>query len=678
MKNKDLVPDLQTRPKRLSPFEELLRERYLLFDGAIGTRLYAEGVMLNRSFEEQNISNPDLVRRVHRSYIEAGADVLTLNTFSANRFRLAEFGLEKDVAKINREGLALLRSELDRAYPDEKGAAQPKHLVAASIGPCLTPSQLWQEGLGPQGPGQENQGALTGPVESVEAVEAAFTEQLEALCLPGQESGSDPGFRGPDLLLAETFSHARELEALYRAYCNLAKKQALPPLALGLTIGEQGLSASGFSWADFVLRYGACEEVCALMLNCGLGPAHLFHFVEQNIGRCPKPLLLRPNAGYPQESNGRTVYLTTPEYFTLYGKRFRQIGAAAYGGCCGTRPEHIAECAKLLRSLNHQHIEILPCSELPEEELPEPVPLAERSRWGEGLASGRLVSSVELLPPRTPVYGRLLRHAQQCHEANIDAINIPDGPRASARISPLLSAIEIEQKVGIETILHYTCRDRNLLGIQADLLGGYASGLRNVLAVTGDPPKLGDYPDSSGVFDIDAIGLTQALEKLKQGRDIGSGLLKKSAAYAVGVALNPVALNLESEIERYVRKVAAGADFAITQPVFAPETLLHCLKLCDGALAKAGLAPIPVIVGIWPLAGYKNAEFLANEVPGVEIPPAAMERMSRHSDKEAGLREGVALAREVWQELKTCGPPIQGVQVSAPFGRVEAALDVIL
>ena len=629
--------------------ESLLQQGFLLFDGAIGTQLYAEGVMLNHSFEGQNLSNPELVRRVHRGYIAAGADVLTANTFSANRFRLASFGLENDVLKINREGLALLFSELRAAYPDEFATdAERRHLVAASVGPCLTPSQIWQD-------------------EQAAQVEAAFTEQLQALCCGEQTA---------DLILAETFSHGQELKALYRAYSQLTG--AKPALVLGLTIGEQGISACGYAFADFVRQYSRCEDVSALMLNCGLGPAQLFHFVERQIGHCPKPLILRPNAGYPQESGGRTIYLSTPEYFTLYGKRFRQIGVAAYGGCCGTGPKHVADCARLLRSLDRRHIEIQPSCPLNREEMLEPIPLAERSRWGAKLAAGELVSSIELLPPRTPSYGRLLRNARQCNDAGIDAINIPDGPRASARISPLLSAIEIEQKVGIETILHYTCRDRNLISIQADLLGSYTSGLRNLLAVTGDPPKLGDYPNSSGVFDIDSIGLTQALQKLKHGRDIGSSSLKKSISYVVGVALNPCALNLKIEVERYVRKVAGGADFAITQTVFATDVLLRCLDNCERELAKAGLSPIPVIVGIWPLASYKNAEFLANEVPGVEIPRHIMARMARHKGKEEGLLEGVAIARETWQKLKRQGAPIQGVQVSAPFGHVEAAVNVVI
>ncbi len=634
--------------------KQYFQQKFLLFDGAIGTQLYAEGVLLNRSFEEQNIRNPDLVSSIHRRYIQAGADILTTNTFSANRFRLANFGLESDVVALNQAGLSLLRAVLRSTYPHEYEGKITKirHLVAASVGPCFLPKQLWQENKKAQ-------------------VEAAFSEQLEALCQGGPAEQ-------PDIILAETFSHREELETLFRAYGKLHQKLAVAPaLILGLTIGEQGVSASGFAWADFVQRFGTCEEVAALLLNCGLGPAQLFHFTEKNIHSCPKPLVLRPNAGYPQESNGRMVYLTTPEYFTLYGKRFHQIGVAAYGGCCGTRPEHIEECAKLLSSLNHQYLEILPSKDIPKQEKIDPIPLGKRSRWGAKLAAGELVSSIELLPPRTPVYGRLLRNAQQCHQAGVDAINIPDGPRASTRISPLLSAIEIEQKVGIETILHYTCRDRNLIGIQADLLGGYASGLRNLLAVTGDPPKLGDYPDSSGVFDIDAIGLTQALQKLKKGQDIGSSFLKKSVSYAVGVALNPMALNLEQEVKRYVEKVAAGADFAITQPIFAAEALLQCLELCQNSLDQAGLASIPVIVGIWPLASYKNAEFLANEVPGIVIPAQAIKRMARHSTKEAGLTEGVAIARDIWQALKSYGGPIQGLQVSAPFGHIQSAIDVL-
>ena len=640
----------------LSFLQEFLKQKFVLFDGAIGTQLYDRGVLLHRSFEEQNLIDPERVRSVHRSYIEAGADILTSNTFAANRFRLAGFGLEDQVAPINRTGLSLLRSELRSAYPKEySGKNNPReHLVAASIGPCLRPEQLWQE-------------------KQRAAVEAAFAEQLQALCVPTESRDERP-----DLLLAETFSHAEELSALYCAYRSLAGADpALPPLVLGLSVGESGLSASGFSWIEFVRRYGACEDICAFLLNCSLGPAQLFAFAQQHIQDCPKPLIVRPNAGYPQESAGRMVYLTTPEYFCLYGKRFRQIGAAAYGGCCGTKPEHIAECARLLRSLNRQQIVASPSRELVQKPVLEAVPLAERSLWGEKLAKGECVCSVELLPPRTPFYGGLLRKAEQCRAAGIDAINIPDGPRASARISPLLSALEIEAKAGIETILHYTCRDRNLLGIQADLLGAHASGLRNLLAVTGDPPKLGDYPNSSGVFDLDAIGLARLLQKLKHGQDIASSPLKKSVSYVVGVALNPVSLNLALEVERFVQKVAAGADFAITQPVFDAKALLHCLDVCAAALAREGLAQIPIVAGIWPLASYRNAEFLANEVPGIEIPRAAMARMAECRSKEEELQVGVALSRETWCELQSYGMPSQGIQVSAPFGRLDAALQVL-
>ena len=648
--------------------QELLKQKFVLFDGAIGTQLYDRGVLLHRSFEEQNLIDPERVRSVHRSYIKAGADILTSNTFAANRFRLASFGLEDQVAAINRAGLSLLRSELrcaeETAKDDPKNKSQNKHLVAASVGPCLRPEQLWQEA-------------------QRSAVEAAFAEQIEALCLPikseknkDRETGENWEER-PDLILGETFSHGEEIDALYRAYYRIAQKVDLPPLVLGLSVGESGLSASGFSWAQFVQRYGDCKDICALMLNCSLGPAQLFAFVEPHIQGCPKPLVVRPNAGYPQESAGRMVYVTTPEYFTLYGKRFRQIGAAAYGGCCGTGPQHIAECARLLRSLHRQNIAISPAQPFEEKARILAVPLSERSRWGAKLAKGECVSSIELLPPRTPFYSALVRKAQQCEAAGIDAINIPDGPRASARISPLLSALEIEAKAKIETILHYTCRDRNLLGIQADLLGAHASGLRNLLAVTGDPPKLGDYPNSSGVFDLDAIGLAKLLQKLKHGQDIASSPLKKSVSYVVGVALNPVSLNLAHEVERFVQKVASGADFAITQPVFEAKTLLHCLDLCSVALAGAGLAQIPIVVGIWPLASYRNAEFLANEVPGIEIPRSTMARMAACQGKEEELQMGVALAHETWQELQNYGKPIQGVQVSAPFGRLDAALQVL-
>jgi homocysteine S-methyltransferase len=424
----------------------------------------------------------------------------------------------------------------------------------------------------------------------------------------------------------------------------------------------QGLEA-------FVSALDACTDVDGIGMNCGVGPAHAHEALERALALTNKPLLVMPNAGLPREVDGRMLYLTSPEYFTEYAKRFIELGARAVGGCCGTTPDHIREAARAVKSLSgvKKHIEVRVYT--PEDVTVEPVPRHEKSRFASRICAGHRVTSVELTPPRTPDLSGMLDRARRCYMAGVDAINIPDGPRASARVSPMVTAIAIQREVGIEPILHYCCRDRNLIGMQSDLLGGYAAGLRNFLIVTGDPPKLGNYPDATGVFDVEAIGLTRVVANLNHGRDIGGSPIDPPTGIFIGVGANPCAVSPEHEIQRYYGKIDAGAEFAITQPVFDVEALFRFLDEVETYEHR-----MPVVAGVWPLVSHKNAEFMRNEVPGVEVPGAVVERMAQCKTKEEGVAMGIEIAREICAAIE---PRVAGFQVSAPFGRVEIALQVL-
>ncbi|NLF30437.1 MAG: bifunctional homocysteine S-methyltransferase/methylenetetrahydrofolate reductase, partial [Planctomycetes bacterium] len=404
-------------------------------------------------------------------------------------------------------------------------------------------------------------------------------------------------------------------------------------------------------------------------LNCGTGPAGAFDALQKVLAATTKPVLVAPNAGFPRQVGGRMLYLVSPEYFTEYAKRFIEMGARGVGGCCGTTPAHIRMAAKAVKSLSgvKRHVEIV--ERRREEAAVKVIPTAEKSAFAAKLAAGRLVTSVELLPPRSSDMSALLAKARRCAEAGVDAINIPDGPRASARISPMIAALTIEREAGIETVLHYCCRDRNLIGMQSDLMGGYAAGLRNFLIITGDPPKLGDYPDATGVFDVDAIGLTRMAANLNRGVDLAGAPIDPPTGILIGVGANPCAVDRKREIDRYFRKLDAGAEFAITQPIFDADALRRFCDEVDGYAIR-----IPIIAGVWPLLSYKNAEFMNNEVPGVVVPATTLERMSRCTTKEDGRRTGIEIARETMAAIAPC---VRGFQVSAPLGNVDIALDVL-
>jgi len=605
------------------PFLDYLVGNIVVFDGAMGTELYNKGVFINRCFDEMNLSSPDLVRDVHRGYRKVGVDVLETNTFGANRFKLRAHGFEDKVAAINEAG-----ARLAREIAGEEG------YVAGAIGPLGVKIEPW------------------GPTAEGEARDV-FREQARAL-LEG----------GVDLICLETFTDLNEIHQAILA----ARDVCSLPIVAQMTREEDGSSLYGTAPEIFTAKL---EEWGAdvIGVNCSVGPHVMLSSLERMAKVTDKPLIAQPNAGVPRNVEGRNIYLCSPEYMGTYAKRFIQTGAKLVGGCCGTTPEHLKAIIKSVRMLRpaQRRAEIFIPSESKIEVVP--VPRAEKSRFAAKIAAGEFVTSVELNPPRGIDTGKVMSGARFLKEHGVDAINIPDGARASARMGPMFLALMMEREIGIETILHYCCRDRNLLGMQADLLGAYAAGLHNILIITGDPPKLGDYPDATAVFDVDAIGLTNMVTRLNHGFDLGGNPIGRPTGYHVGVGANPGAVDLEFELRRFQYKVEAGAEFAITQPVFDVLQLESFVKRIEPYR-------IPVIAGIWPLASLRNAEFMNNEVPGVHVPDEIMDRMRRAEERADGAskEEGILIARDTLARVKGL---VEGVQVSAPFGKVERALDVI-
>jgi homocysteine S-methyltransferase len=601
-------------------FLSVLSEQVVVFDGAMGTRLYELGVFLNRCFDELNVSNAALVESVHRSYVAAGADVIETNTFGANRLKLDRHGLGDQVRAINREGALLARKAAGEVF------------VAGAIGPLGVRIEPW------------------GPTSVDEAVEI-FAEQGAAL-----SEG------GVDFFSVETFYDLAEIEAAIRGIRRVSDQ----PIVAHMTLEDDGSSLEGVAPEVFGPRLAALP-VQAVGVNCSVGPAAMLEAVERMARVVALPISAQPNAGKPRAVDNRNLYLCSPEYMAVYARRFIEAGARIVGGCCGTTPDHIKAIRGAVRAAAPGRRKAVVVSvPAPASIEVQPVPVAERSRLSKGVAEEKFVVSVEMLPPRGHDLVKTLAGAKLLHEAGVDAINIPDGPRASARMSPLAMAVRLEREIGIETIIHYCCRDRNLLGMQSDLLGAHSLGLRNVLIITGDPPKLGDYPDATAVFDVDSIGLTNVVTRLNRGLDVGGNAIGEPTAFYVGCGVNPGSPDLDREIARFEWKVDAGAQFCITQPVFDVEALLRFLDRVRGVR-------IPMIAGVWPLTSYRNAEFMNNEVPGVSVPDVILERMRRADTKDRARIEGVAIAQEALQALL---PHVQGAQISAPFGRYQTALEV--
>lgn len=605
-----------------SSFLEQLDDRVLVCDGGMGTMIYAKGVFINKSFDELNISAPHIVRGIHEEYLAAGAEIIETNTFGANPHKLHTHGLDDHIADINREGARIARE-----------AARPKAaFVAGSIGPLGLRVEPW--------------GRL-----GIDEAADLFRLQVAPL-LDG----------GVDLFMIETFYDLNEMRAAITAVKSLCDL----PIVAQMTLEDDGNNLEGTSPETFTAKidsWGADVIGC----NCSVGPAVMLESIERMAQVTSRRLSAQPNAGKPRNIDGRTLYLSSPEYMASYARRFLQVGVRLVGGCCGTTPDHIKAIHAAVRSLQTTRSRIVSVRTIEQEVEVAPIPLAEKSELGRRLAGGELAVSVEIVPPKGCDPTKTLSSARFLKDHGVTAVNIPDGPRASARMSALLTATLCLKEAGIEPILHYTCRDRNILGIQSDLLGAYAVGLRNVLAVTGDPPKMGDYPDATAVFDIDSIGLTNVLTNLNHGHDIGGTPLGKPTGFVIGVAANPCAVNLDEEVRRFEFKVEAGAEYAITQPVFDVEALLMFLD-------RIRHVRIPVMAGIWPLVSFRNAEFMNNEVPGVVVPPAVLDRMRAAPTPEAALKEGIAIAVESIRSIRSS---VQGLQISAPFGRFELAVELL-
>ncbi|HMM80633.1 MAG TPA: bifunctional homocysteine S-methyltransferase/methylenetetrahydrofolate reductase [Pyrinomonadaceae bacterium] len=612
----------------MKKFRDLIGgEGVYVFDGAVGTRLYDKGIYINRSYDELNLTQPDLVKEVHDEYVAAGADIIETNTFGATRPKLLPYGLESKLHEINVAAARIARQ-----------AAGEKAFVAGAIGPL----GLRIEPFGPT---------------SFDEAKGYYLEQVNAL-LEG----------GVDLFVLETFSELEIIEQAIRAVREVSDL----PIVAQMTIQMDGKTAFGSTPETIATRL---DELGAdiVGLNCGMGPNHLLNALEKMRAVTEKDLSAQPNAGLPRDVQGRQFYMGSPEYMATFAKRFVSAGARFIGGCCGTTPTHIKLIADAVRSISPRQAisearrQIVAVAEIKPPDI-QVVPKEDRSLWSKKIARGEFVTSVEVLPPKGCDADKTLESIRLLHEAGVDGVNIPDGPRAQTRMSALATAVLVQEKVGIEPVLHYCCRDRNLLGMMSDLLGAAALGLHNLLLITGDPPKMGPYPDATAVFDIDSIGLTNMANKLNHGLDLGNNPIGKPTEFSIGVGVNPGAINLDEEIRRFEWKVEAGAEYAITQPVFDTEQLRHFLE-------RISHVRVPVVAGIWPLVSYRNAEFMHNEVPGVNVTQEILERMRIASDKskEHSREEGIVIARESLLEVRDA---IQGVQVSAPFGNVKYALQV--
>jgi len=618
-----LEPQTRAAEFRETMFGEKAGKRILVADGAMGTMLYAKGAFINRCFDELNLSLPALVRDVHQEYVRAGAEILETNTFGANRKRLGAFGFGEKVRQINQAGARIARE-----------AARDQAFVAGAIGPL---------------------GIRLEPLGSTTFAEARaiFREQISALVETGV-----------DLLMLETFRDTNELrEAIFAA-----REAAEPDMVIAayVSVEDDGTLADGASTEDFTRRMDEWA-VDIIGLNCSSGPKVMFETIEKMLAWTQKPLSVFPNAGLPASVDGRNIYLCSPEYMAHYARRFFRAGVRLVGGCCGTTPQHIKEIKSEARSLQpgEAFTPVVVEETVVKPAALERISVAQRSALGAKLAAERFVSFVEILPPRGLDASKEIEGAKLCKQAGIDCINVPDGPRASARLSAPVTCQLIQQQVGIEAVLHVCCRDRNVLSLQSELLGAHASGIRNLICITGDPPRMGTYPDATAVFDVDSIGLVAIVNNLNQGLDLGGNPMGSQTALLIGVGANPGALNIEEELRRFEAKVRAGAEYVVTQPVFD-------LDLLEMFLKRTEQYRIPVIAGIWPLTSFRNAEFMINELR-VPVPPAYMGRMSMSQSGDAARAEGVAIAREMVQQVRTM---VAGVQLSAPFGRYQMAIDV--
>ena len=612
----------------MTTFAEILANRPLLADGAMGTVLYSRGIFINRCYDELNLSDPGLILSVHEEYLQAGAEILETNTFGANRIRLARHGLAGKVTEINVAGVRLAR----QAVTNLKEKQGSEAWVAGSIGPL----GVRLEPLGKMG---------------LDEARAAFSEQMRIL-VDG----------GVDLLIIETMPALNEarvaLEAAHAVAPNL-------PVMVMVTVDDEGSCLDGSSpqqAAALLTEWGAS----AVGVNCSTGPTTVLTAIEAMRPATTVPLLAMPNAGMPRAVEGRNIYLCSPEYMASFARKAITAGVQIVGGCCGTTPNHIRAMRSAIRAMDAQaRVESSGAAPVLNPETP-PEPLAARSLLGSMIAKGKFVTLVEIVPPKGIDCSKEIEGAGLLAQLGVHAINVYDSPHASARMSAQSLCIQVQQHNGIETILNYVCRDRNIFSIQSDLLGASSIGLRNILCLTGDPIKLGNYPDATEVFDVDSIGLVNIAQRLNHGLDIGANAIGASTNFTVGVVANPGAPDIENELRRFAYKVEAGAEYAITRPVYD-------LRLLESFLERIKDHRIPVIASIWPLISLRNAEYMKNDLR-LSMPEEIMLRMAQAETPEAALQEGIKIAKEMLEAVR---PYVQGIQVSAPFGLYNVAAEVI-
>ena len=604
----------------MTPFLDALDDRVLVCDGAMGTLLYAQGVFINRCFDALNLTDPTRVSAVHDEYVRAGADVIETNTFGANRVKLRAFGLADQMRDINRAGAQLART-----------AAGKKVYVAGAMGPLGLRIEPWGK-------------------TAADEAEAYFREQAQAL-VEG----------GVDLLMLETFRDVNEIVAAIAA----VKSCCALPVVAQMTIEDEGNSLDGTPPEQFVPALQAAGAD-VIGINCSIGPAHMLEALERMAGLTPTRLSAQPNAGRPRDIEGRTLYLTSPEYMASYARRFAAARVRLIGGCCGTTPEHISQIKAAITSGSTARTAVRATAAVQTTPAVTPMARAEKSYLANALARRRWVTVVELVPPRGHESEEAIEQARAVRVKGVDAVLIPDG-QTGPRLSALSLAVLIQQRTGIETVLQCSARDRSLLDLQSDLLGAHAMGIRNVVLVTGDVPLVGDYSDATAVVDVDSIGLQNAVSRFNHGTDVGGQSIGQPTGFHIGVTVNPGAEDLDREIRRFEYKVEAGADFVVTRPVFDVRSFDRVAKRLEDA-------KLPVLLGLRPLDGVVDAEWMANEMPGAHIPDNLLDRMRRARSVEAAAAEGIAIAQDLYATLKG---RVQGVFVTASPGRIGRALDVL-
>ena len=629
--------------KVLRPFAEALLEGPVVFDGAMGTVLYERGQLYTQSFDALNVGRSDLVAAVHAQYVAAGAQVLQTNTFGANRYRLGTHNLQSELESINRAGVRIARH-----------AGQGRVYVAGSIGPS---GQLLKSVSG----------------LALDELEAAFKEQAAILI-----------DEGVDLLLLETFRQPEEirrvLKGVHAALADAPSGKRVPVIA-SVSFDTFGTMADGTGPEDLG-RMLVGEGADAIGVNCADGPAGVYEMVTRML-EAGKPVVAQPNAGLPRRIDGRFAYMATPDYFLVYARRMLKAGVKGVGGCCGTTAEHIKQVAAAARMLGasgsteaRSEIGLGEGGGMRAPEVDSTLPVApgvsviefsEKSDLGKKLAEKKFVISVEVNPPAGLSLDKAIEGARLLKAGGVDVINIADGARATARMGNFVLCHRIQEELGMPALMHITTRDRNVLGLVAHLLACHELGVHNLVVITGDPPKMGDFPDATPVYDLDSVGLLRLVDQMNRGFDPGGKPLGGATKFLCATGAEPAAKDYQRELKRLRQKVEAGAELVMTQPVYDVAVL-------DRFLDDMSDLEVPVLVGLLPLASYKNAEFLHNEVPGMSVPEHIRDRMRKAGNGEDGRKEGVAIAREMLSAVK---PRVHGAYIMPPFGRFELALRVI-